>query len=472
MKIGKSHFCATSAPAAAIVLASLLLSSPFQSTHGFTVVSHNLVRSRTNTNTNTPLYIASIPRTKKSPNSNDFNNSKNNNINFDNTRTRTAATTTTTTTTTNHEQPKIDHELSAQNPDPKYHNHHSFPKIMAEDLFYYHDRNDLSQSLSSSAQSPSLSSSSSIMHEMHSILDDGHGHINSDLATSIWTWENENLQPDIHNDPFPLASKLQYSTRDGLRIIESVANDIISRMMEESSSSSSSFSTGYKEERYNDLVQEGVVALMKAMIVFGSGGETGQDTRKEGTVLDPNQEFEAFATMEIQKAMQHYMKQTNNGISILLDLLRKRVDELEQKAATATTTSSTKNAVQINKKKRKQRIIILEAEPCDQIVQPLREAVLDENPTPDEIALSDMIRNDIGDFLERTLNEEELIVIRMRFGLEVVDTSLKAISVNLGKSVNDVQELEYEALKKLRTSFSNDYIGAYLDDDNTEEVSL
>jgi RNA polymerase sigma factor (sigma-70 family) len=302
----------------------------------------------------------------------------------------------------------IDDELSAQNPDPKYY-------------------------------SSSSSSSSSIISEMHSIVDDGHGHINKELATSIWTWENENLDP-IESDPFPFASKFNYSTRDGLRLVESIA-----REMEQIEGTE-------LEERHSDLIQEGVVALMKCMVIW-------KDENQEG------ESFEAVATREIRKSMGKCLRETTDGVGVMkmnIDMLKRGLKDLEEEKKGKGKTDSSKGVTNIS----------TESEPCDQIVKPLSEALLDENPTPDEIALSEMIRNDIGDFLERTLNVEELKVIRMRFGLVEVGTSLEAIALDLGKSVSDVQDIEHRALIKLRTCFSNDYIGAYLDDDYDEEVSL
>jgi len=290
--------------------------------------------------------------------------------------------------------------------------------------------------------SSSSSSSSTIMSEIHSILDDGHGHINKDLATSIWTWENENLQKHNDNVPFPLASKLKYSTRDGLRLVESIAKE-----MDEVDSIVEGDHLG--GERYNDLVQEGVVALMKCMVIWDNESGSHDDN------------FESFASREIRKSMRKYLVESSDGVGVMkmnLDLLRNGVTELQREKVRGRTDVA----------------VTMEDKKISQIVQPLREAVLDENPTPDEIALSEMIRDDIVAFLERTLNSEELKVIGMRFGLEeaVVGTSIDDIALTLGKTVVNVQSIEETALKKLRTSFSNDYIGAYLDDDNTEEVSL
>jgi RNA polymerase sigma factor (sigma-70 family) len=293
----------------------------------------------------------------------------------------------------------IDNELSAQNPDP-------------------------------------ISAKTEFMSEIQSILDDGQGHINKELAACIWTWENDNLNPQ-HNNPFP-ASKLKYSTRDGLRLVDSIARE----MGEETTDGT----------RYNDLVQEGVVALMKSMAIWN---------------YDDEGDFESFAIKEIQKSMKRVLRETSDGVGVLkmnIDMLKKSVSDLEKKPDSVKKPQALDEAEKVEL-----------PEPCDQIVKPLREALLDENPTPDEIALSDMIRNDISHFLERTLSETELQIVRMRFGLhDEVGTSLGVVSKNLQMDPREVEEIEGKALDKLRTSFSNDYIGAYLDDDDhlETEVSL
>ncbi len=369
--------------------------------------------------------------------------------------------------------------------------------------YYYSSSSNIDHELSSSSSSsscvpnpmiPSSSTSSSILSEMHSILDDGLGHINKELATSIWTWENENLQQkslDLDNDntpSFPLASKLKYSTRDGLRLIESIAREMeqVDSVCEGGGGGGGDATTNggiVVMERYNDLVQEGVVALMKCMVIWENNQEdsSSRDTKKNKSSksskvkIQPGEGFDSFASREIRKSMSKYLIQTSDGVGVMkmnLDLLRKGVEELEKGEGGGGRGAMKKNSKKKEIMQATMDVKVSSSEPLDQIVKSLTLAVLEENPTPDEIALSEMIRNDIVDFLQRTLDTVELTVIRMRFGLEEVGTSLEDIALNLDKTVDDVKDIERNALSKLRTSFSNDYIGAYLDDDNTEEVSL
>mmetsp|Transcript_10799 Transcript_10799/g.13662 ORF Transcript_10799/g.13662 Transcript_10799/m.13662 type:complete len:358 (-) Transcript_10799:171-1244(-) len=296
---------------------------------------------------------------------------------------------------------------------------------------FHNKPSSIDNEISAQSHDPALDNNESFISEMQSILDDGHGHINKELATSIFLWENEHLGQGDSN-PFP-AAKLNYSTRDGLRLVDSIAREMerVDEKIEEGG-------------RYNDLVQEGVISLMKSMFRWDHEGD-----------------FETYASKEIRKSMRRFLSESSDGVGVLkmnLDIMRKSVEEFDQ---------------QRQKKQRHEVIQISEPEPYGDIVKPLSQALLDENPTPEEIALSDMIRHDIDDFLDRTLDRVELKVIRARFGLEEVGTSLDEVAFELEKDISEIGKIEDAALQKLRISFSNDYIGAYLDDDqHSVEVTL
>lgn len=271
--------------------------------------------------------------------------------------------------------------------------------------------------------------------ELHSILDDGAGHINPDLARSIWNWENSRFHSNS-DDPYP-AKRLKYSTRDGLRLVDEIARSIDGG------------------RRHADLVQEGVVALMRCTLLWDD--EHSVDGENSETT---NTSFEGFARKSIEEAMSRVLSETRDNVGqrmeINLDLLKKRGEEQARRMAEESDT----------------KVILEEPQPHNEMVQSLRE---DANPTPEEIALSDMIRHDISSFLERKLSDVELKIIRLRFGLEEnVGSSLttEEIAADLGLDIPEVLELEESALYHLRTTFEDDYIGAYLDDDHANEVTL
>ncbi len=277
--------------------------------------------------------------------------------------------------------------------------------------------------------------------ELHSILDDGAGHINADLARSIWQWENSHFHSK-NDDPYP-AKRMKYSTRDGLRLVDEMAKNIDGG------------------GRYPDLVQEGVVALMRCTVLWDEEHSTQVANADE---TDAKASFEAFARKCIEEAMTKSLSESREKVGerleVNLDLLKKRGREQASRIAKGVADSSRGKD---------------ESERHDRMVQPLSQVFDDANPTPVEIALSDMIRHDISDFLERKLSELELKIVRLRFGLEEnmgSSLSTEEIAEALGLDITQVLELEESALQHLRETLEDDYIGAYFDDDHTNEVSL
>ena len=89
------------------------------------------------------------------------------------------------------------------------------------------------------------------------------------------------------------------------------------------------------------------------------------------------------------------------------------------------------------------------------------EALFDRGDgSPDDLALADLIRYDVDEFLATTLEELESQVIQMRFGLDSADGSPKTqkeIAYELSLSASKVRKLQKQALEKLRRAYSNRY---------------
>lgn len=121
------------------------------------------------------------------------------------------------------------------------------------------------------------------------LLDDDKGHINPELAQRIWKWEKQqrvNLSsPDFDG----------YSTRQGLRWVKEIMILVGQTGGKTFSSSPSSASANY-----DDLTQEGVIALMQALKTFE------RESR-------PDQSFEAYAKAHIRSALEGYTLQHDNG---------------------------------------------------------------------------------------------------------------------------------------------------------------
>lgn len=345
-------------------------------------------------------------------------------------------------------------------------------------------------------------SNDGLLGNMHSILDDGQGHINAELARAIWEWENAlRLEDEYPTTAIPStrpkaqqypASQLKFSTRQGLRLIHEIALEVLHLDHDPEEGDTD---TAQPPPNYADLVQEGVVALMSAMA-------------QADVVRIPPQEEDHTSLFEVQArdAIRNVMVKANQTTrspralpSVVFEALnhqdqRRSSSSSSRSSSSRTTTTTTPNA--------EEEVVLLPMEQEEEentttqslntaLVQPLASLLQQSNPTPDEVALSDMIRHDLDGFLKRTLTPKELAVIRLKFGLELeengegVDGAVVTEETSCGRGWNvetigevmeltreQVVELETNALEKLKACFRQDYIGAYLDDDPTEEVSL
>jgi RNA polymerase sigma factor (sigma-70 family) len=402
---------------------------------------------------------------------------------------------------------------------------------------------------SSTSASPFASSASAnsnddlLLGNMHSVLDDGQGHMNADLARAIWEWENAirleeeesssssssssggesntgeqaEVQTKTRTPPSPKvlqypASQLKFSTRQGLRMIHEIALEVLDIELED-------VDTDTSPTNYADLVQEGVVALMSAMAEADVNDNDQYDNDNDKTTTTSrSQLFEVKAREAIRDVMvkaQFKIRTPRAFPSVVFDALNhkhqssmsssksKQDDELDTNTNRGLSNKATLSS---SSSSSQQTVVLLEEEDQEEdttgadvdadttttqslntaLVQPLASLLQQSNPTPDEVALSDMIRHDLDGFLKRTLTPKELAVIRLKFGLEVTSTTTGRQETSCGRGWNvetigevmelskeDVVELETQALEKLRMCFRKDYIGAYLDDDPaTEEVSL
>lgn len=87
----------------------------------------------------------------------------------------------------------------------------------------------------------------------------------------------------------------------------------------------------------------------------------------------------------------------------------------------------------------------------------------------DDLALAEMIRHDVREFLTSTLNENEHQVVRLVFGLDTGgrQMSMKKTASNMGISTAEVSSLLQVAMRKLRESYTERYASdPYLDDDD------
>lgn len=245
---------------------------------------------------------------------------------------------------------------------------------------------------------------------------------------------------------------------------------------------------------YDDLIQEGVIGLMQAFKTFEHQSK-------------PTESFEAFAKAKIRRALQSYSleraKGSGTGPSYLDgdNVKHRRPPPLSMESTVEIADPLDMEPYYFNQdewdvreglvlddgKSLKREELVedyldesLQYEGEDQmwihqqsVAAPLRDSIPESkddeanasfeemlsNPTsPDDLALTDMILYNVDDFLGKTLDEMEVQVIQMRFGLDDgVPKTQKDIAFGLGLTISQVRKHQKRALQKLRATFTDRY---------------
>ncbi|KAL3921702.1 MAG: hypothetical protein SGILL_002609 [Bacillariaceae sp.] len=314
------------------------------------------------------------------------------------------------------------------------------------------------------------------------ILEDHDGKINPELAQRIWKWERQqrlNLDlPDFQS----------YSTRDGIRWVK----ERVDRTLELASSVSRS-SKNNPGPNHDDLIQEGVIALLQALKTFE------HESR-------PGESLELFAKTNIQQALESYSleraKGTGTGSSYMVGSKKQRrppplsmestveiADPLENESLYWNLDEyEVREGLVLDNGQSVQREDLVEDfldesmqhEGEDQmwiqeqsVAAPLRDSIpesprgkdstnLDDmvpnSNSPDDLALVDMILYNVDDFLGTNLDDVEAQVLRERFGLDDgVPKTQKDVSFGLGLTISQVRKHQKRALDKLRSTFTERY---------------
>lgn len=408
---------------------------------------------------------------------------------------------------------------------------------------------------------------------LESILDDGHGHINSELARAIYEWETAHRAQWPTTNPDGAVSadsdtkgqgkhgREMFSTRDGLRVVDEIARELLSHLGHSKNSagsassssgassvvsSTSSSSAGASDDgaagSYSDLVQEGIVALMRAMATYGDPDHLHDATSGERKEERPS--FEGHARSRIRDAMVRTLAYSSRPIRLPRSaqdaLVRADAAVIALRASSKTGreptlfevaravnvdpqrlhlyrsvgrgTLSVESTVEVrdpsvvapfvrtlrdeddeesvDDERTNDALVATSGSPIEddwsgenpeREVSPLRDALVDDDDLfnqPDARAYRENMRDDLDDFLTRTLTDEESLVVRLRFGL--LDSKkgrrgwkIDEVGRRLGISPEEVSKVASGALQKLRKAKEGGL--AYLDDDVDEqhtEVSL
>ncbi|CAB9526007.1 sigma factor RpoD [Seminavis robusta] len=404
-------------------------------------------------------------------------------------------------------------------------------------------------------QDATISSSNQTQHprrQQKSILDDGYGHVNPDLAATLWQWEQQHRE----NAKLP---KVSFSTRQGLRLVDDIVTEITTsprgkRLFHDDN------------DIRTDLVQEGIMALMDALNEYRRQQQSNfenfdEDEEEQGEessgihnmhtsadTADPNVQFEAFARPYLQDRLWSSLDKTARPVQLpetesivwqyiekirpqlraelggrdptakeLADRLNLPPKTLESLLASQRGVLSMESTVEIktpesledqtahftdyeaweareghllnnnNNDKNKEEVLVEEFQDEEesyqyegedemwihqtQIAAPLRDIIPDGGPSPDDVALSDMIRHDVGKFLSKTLSPEEVKVVRMVFGLDAAGKAESPLTIweEIGYPMNmqplEVKQVLRGAVRKLRMAYRSNYVESYLDEE-------
>eukprot|EP00980_Cylindrotheca_fusiformis_P011437 scaffold2649_cov137-Cylindrotheca_fusiformis.AAC.12 len=287
------------------------------------------------------------------------------------------------------------------------------------------------------------------------LLEDRKGHISTELAQRIYKWEKE--QRLDKNLP-----QFEYSTRDGLRWVLDLVNTQLNNNR-----------TPDTDGKHEDLVQEGVIALMQAMKTFENQSR-------------PQETFEDYAKNAIMRALEDYswgVKTASTGGTQSKPALS--MESTVEIADPLETHYSNQEEWEVREPEQEfvDQAVQYEGEDQmwvhqQQVAAPLRDMIPDgdkDEPllegdafNPDDLALTDMIRYNVDEFLGSTLDDLESQVVQMRFGLDSVDgnpKTQKEVAYELSLTVSKVRKIQKQALEKLRTAYADRYISNDDDDD-------
>lgn len=148
---------------------------------------------------------------------------------------------------------------------------------------------------------------SSATSTLQSILDDGNGHVNSELAAAIYEWEKVHAEQSTKS-----VLKSQFSTRDGLRLVDESARVILASLLPPTSDDVNDLTGDARKSSisYPDLVQEGMIALLHAISTYNS-----YKTHNKNDLS-----FEKYAQQTIQSSLLHFLAHSSRPIRLPFSL--------------------------------------------------------------------------------------------------------------------------------------------------------
>eukprot|EP00977_Amphora_coffeiformis_P004483 scaffold965_cov158-Amphora_coffeaeformis.AAC.7 len=365
-------------------------------------------------------------------------------------------------------------------------------------------------------------------NDNNNIMKDETGHVNRDLAERIWKWEQSSRQEKkLPKVEYSVRSGLRL-VDEQVKEVLSRSTNIFGKDDNSRGSKSTSNKGGedsyLQNSMYADLVQEGLTALLDAMSHYREEKDDNSDFEAYASrqihkhlqrIL-----YQTHRPIRLPRSVREVLKQAKQ-VSRRLQAngqkpsVAKVADEMDIPLAqlqdylhlTRRRTLSMESTVEVyspvaedgasfvdqedweisqgmvlddgHHVNRDQLIdefldetIELEGDDQawiqqEQIAGPLQDLIPDlDEPSPDDTILTDLIRHDVREFLDNTLNEDEQKVVRMVFGIDSGrQVSIKRTAEALGMEEEQVSLLMAGSLQKLRESYNGRYVDSYLDDE-------
>ena len=336
-------------------------------------------------------------------------------------------------------------------------------------------------------------------------------------------------------NPFP-AADIKFSTRKGLQMIKDIASDLLALQTEESSVT------------FSDLVQEGVLSLISALAKYdpshpkATGGPSGFETYARHKILIgmekaladaayrplrlPAYVYDTLKRAQVEstklqteldreptltevasrirvepKKLQFYTLAARNSLPVestveIYDPDSGNIAYADEETFQGRLTESPSHDGAYLHAGEVEEVLGEEeeewVEPTAKRVAPLRDFIADESAegNPSQLAFQEMMRMDIEQLLRKTLDEREVDIIRLKFGLDggtydVEDDedaggdgktknglTFAEIGKRLRLSPQRVAQLEQSALDKLRQNYSSVFVEQWLEEEHGDEVSM
>lgn len=251
---------------------------------------------------------------------------------------------------------------------------------------------------------------------------------------------------------------------DSLEEAKNTYSEYKKRMMKANLRLVVSFAKKYtgKGVSFPDLIQEGNIGLSRAIDKFDY--ETGK-------------RFSTYASWWIRQSLSRAVTDQGRTIRLpvhIVHLVKKLAavsNRLEQKLKREPTPEEIAKEAKLSPEKTKrtlgffQDVVSLETPVGEEKDASMIDFIADSTiPSPVYKVTLDMLKSDIRELLEKGVKDSrELEILKLRFGLEGADYSLRQIGKKYGVSRERIRQIEERTLRRLRQPAEKEGLKSYLE---------